>query len=776
MPSLTQLLQSTASSIASQVGSAVTSVLGFIVNGVNNDIIKPATSGIDQTLSLVAQGVDALQSEATKGIESTIQGVGNSIGQVVNTVESGFTSAIGNVESGLASIGGTIANVFNEIVSGISQGFSAVTGAVGAALSALGRDIESGIAEFAGGVTAVFKPILDSFITFIEGLPADIETIAEDIGAGVKVVADKVESIANLAEKEILKYTPKDLQAIVKDFVLGDYVDGFKIFVPDLIKLMEEGTGIKFTGDLGVSMARITALGGAEYAIGITEEFFPGAAFIMARLLNHIADSIAVSDFRALQQAGNMGTPNEVLPLGELVKGKYRGLFSDDVYYREASKHGMAQENADVLYKNAVQLIGLNELVALYKRGVFQSDSAFYAAAERVQVPKDQADLALALYNQLIGIGEAVQMWRRGVLPEGWQSQFDDAIRSGFTQERIDALKAISYNLPNFQQLKEFKLRGVDDDAVAQKFKLDTGLDDAFYAEARKEGWSDANIKRLYRATWQFPPFFILHNLYAAGKLSQDDFRSLMQAQGFAPYFIDSFAESLAPALTQGDIKEMYKYQVIEASDIVPELSKIGVPNDLAQKLSTLWVASVKQAPPIEQTQGQVDAAAMKGETKQLIVEAYKDGLLKSDAAQSELEALGIAAEAAALMLAIADHQLQQQNIKDVFALDKEQYLAGNIDLNTVVTDLAQAGATVQQQNKYYAQLQYAGRSKPKSPTTAEFIKWFKAQLITASDLVAGLQLLGYSNTWIPFYLLEAGVTENAVAEMGYNIGVPTQA
>jgi hypothetical protein len=247
-----------------------------------------------------------------------------------------------------------------------------------------------------------------------------------------------------------------------------------------------------------------------------------------------------------------------------------------------------------------------------------------------------------------------------------------------------------------------------------------------------------------------------------------------MGQQGFAPYWAKQFATTLAPALTQGDIKDMYKYEVITADAIVPQLTAIGTPTALAEQLSELWQASVKLAAPQDQTATQTSAAALKGETEGLIKTAYKDGLLDNATAEAQLIALGKTQEAAQLILAIADYELMQQNIKDTFAADKENYLAGNIDINTVMSDLSAAGANTAQLNKYFSQLQYAGRSKPKSPTLAEFEKWYKNSVITVPEFIAALQLLGYSDTWIPFYLVENGVDPVAVTDMGYTLTIPT--
>jgi hypothetical protein len=773
MDALTNIIASISSSVANQVGGAITSVLSYIVNGVQNDVIAPVTTGIDNTLSAVEKSVNALSTAASNGIESTLTAASNSIGTFISASETGLQTVIGGVESGVQSLASSITSVFQNVVAGVEQGFTSISGAVGGAIAEVGTAIQNGLDEFSTEVTDVFTPIFSGITQFIEGLPQDLATIAGDVVDALTGLGKMFQPVLQAVDDDLTRKLPAAAEAYIAGVELREKVVPQSKVTNQLPQLIQEMLGIAPSDDLSISLGRISLIAGLEAAIGMVEELFPGAAFIMAELLNHIADAVAVGDFRTLQQAGNQGTPNQLLDLGEAVRGRYRGNVSDGDYYDTLAKSGYTKARADVIYSNAAVLLGLTELVMLYKRGEIATLDELYNRATTVQVTSDQVDEALILYEKLFGAGEAIQMWRRGIVVEGDTTSFDDLIRSGFTKERITALQNISYNLPAIEQLKEFIIRDVDDETTAQKYGYDQGLTQTFLDDAAKLGWTPDQAKRIYRTTWQLPPFFILHTMYAAGKINADDFSALMQQQGFAPYWAKQFVTSLAPALTQGDIKDMYKYEVITADQIVTQLESIGTPTALAEQLSELWQASVKQASPQDQTASQTTAAALKGETEGLIKTAYKDGLLDNPTAESQLIALGKTEEAAKLILSIADYELAQQNIKDVFAMDKENYLAGNIGINDVMTDLSAAGANTTQLNKYFTQLQYAGRSKPKSPTLAEFEKWFKNSVITVPEFIASLQLLGYSDTWIPFYLVEAGVDPTAVTEMGYTLSIP---
>jgi hypothetical protein len=116
---------------------------------------------------------------------------------------------------------------------------------------------------------------------------------------------------------------------------------------------------------------------------------------------------------------------------------------------------------------------------------------------------------------------------------------------------------------------------------------------------------------------------------------------------------------------------------------------------------------------------------------------------------------------------------LQQSNIKEVFAIVKDEYLAGSIDINEATNALSTAGANTQQLSLYLDQLSKAGRSKPKVPTLAEITAWHKKGIIDDAQLASGLSLLGYSQTWIPYFLLAASVSPDAIAAMGFTFAFP---
>lgn len=773
MFNLETILEGIANQVASSVGGAITSVLSFIVNGVQRNVIQPLSTGIGDTLDAIGNSVSALEHAAASGIENSVNTVAKSLDTIVATTEVGFNNVLSGVEGGINAIAQSAGQVFSELVAGVQQGFTAITGAIGQALEAVATALHDGLVAVGTTIASELEKVFVPVAEFIKNIPADVAEIAGKVVDGLKAVGTDVARIADFAEKTVARYIPTEALKILGELSRGDFADAFKTALSGEIKVLGTATGIDITPEFDIALARVAGLAGAEFVIGGMEEFFPGAAFIMAHLLNHIADTVAVGDFRAMNQAGNAGSPNEILGLGELVRGRYRGLISADDYASTMLKHGYNTDTSETLFKNSATLLGLTELIALYKRGKIADLQTLSKRARQVQVNDDTLTDALELYNKLLGAGEAIEMMRRGVLPEGWQTPFDDLTRDGFTKERIDALIAISNKIPSVFEYQDFVARRVDDDAHAQKFNLDFGIDEEYFKVAKANGYDEKTARRIYRSYWNLPPFFLLASEFKAGKIDEATIRDALAFQRFTPYWIDAFVSQLKPTLTQADIKDSYKYQLISADAIVPELQKIGVAPDLALRLRDLWVASVKLANPTDQTAAQLEKDKIKGETEGLLKTAYKDGIITRDDAKARLVALGKTADSAELILEIADHELQQSNLKETFQIVKDEYLAGSIDINEATIALSTAGVNTQQLSLYLDQLSKAGRSKPKVPTLAELTAWHKKGIISDVQLASGLSLLGYSQTWIPYYLLAASVSQSVIESLGLTFAFP---
>lgn len=510
--------------------------------------------------------------------------------------------------------------------------------------------------------------------------------------------------------------------------------------------------------DLAADLTKIAVFGAAETGIGVLEEFSESAAFIMGGLLSQVSEVMLAPNLRDLEYQANFSNPNKNLPIATHLAALFRGLATQEDVLALFQKEGYNSDNANILIGTAKQLLGLSDLISLYFRGYIKTGDDFVTRAKKLGYDETELDAALAAGTPRLGVGEAVTMFRRGVSVGNTGDPFQEIRDLGYDQDRIDAIEAISYEIPNIINQKDFVVRGVDDPDTVSKFQLDYGLTPQFLEEAAKLGYTEADATKMWRSDWQIPSFFIVQRLYGAGKIKEQDFRDLLTFMRFTPYWQDLLATQLKPTITQADVKTQYKYGLVSAAELPAALVAVGTDPELAKTLTTLWVASVKQEASNAVDDGVTSAEKIKGQTLGLVKDAYKDGVLNKADATAALKTVGYTDEIITLSLSIADYETEQAFIKELWQQQKELITAGAVDPNDAITTMTTAGATADQLALYSAEITRLLTHKPVVPTRAEFESAFKKGIISSQDLVNAYSLLGYGSDYWSMLLQIAGV------------------
>lgn len=767
MQSILNSLSGSLDSLAKQVEGTLSGPLNSVGTLIENEVIKPIAGAVNGALGIITNAADNIGGAIETGLSSTLKSVSSGISSVVGSAEQGFSTAIQGVTGALSSVESSLVQQFNGIVTGVERGFGAISSAIGSAVATVGQDIGSAITTLGGEIARAVTDVITPIGTFLEQLPSDIATIAEKVVTGIEDLGATLESYA----KDVVDFGAR----------VTRQVEASKI-IPDILSFVEQ-TAQNFPAALDSVFAKISGLDVASLEAGtvprialaqelmsvvmLYSEFLPNSQWYAGYALAAIQEAMLHGSYRNLRQASNAGTPNELLAVGDLVNARYKSYLADDAYYAQMKMHGFSKENADLLFQQADVLLNVGELVSLYYRGVIHSKEELYALGGQIRASKTQMDDLVTLYEKLLGVEDAITLWRRDIVPDGWTDAFDDARRAGFTPERLAALQQASYRIPTPAEQKRFAIRKVDDPATVEKYQYDYGLNDAYIAAAKANGYDEDNAKRFYRDSWAIPPFFITESLYRSGLLDRETFQQFLEIEGYTPYFADKLISQLAPKLTQGDIKDMYKYQVITADAIVPKLATIGITGDLADELSQLWQASVKLASPLDANGASASAQRVKDDTGTLIKTAYKDGILSRDDALAKLKAIEYTDDAATLTLDIVDYETEQAGIKAMFETVKAQYLARSIALSDALTALQAVGANPTQMVLYQAELEKATTTKTRTPTLAEFSAWYKKGIISLDELGSALSMLGYADVWLPFFMLADGAQLADVQALG---------
>jgi len=760
------LLNDIANSVAHEVGSAITNVISNIQNDYNKYVVRPISTDVTNAMLGIGHALNQLEVQASNGVNHAINTMSQTLTSVESSVVVGFDRGMSAIESAMATMASDVATGLNDVVSGIERGFSTIESGLKFVSQSIATALENSIKILSGkiveGVNAVIKPLT----LFIEALPKDIETIAQGVKSELEKVATGVEDFAQEQKRNFDAGEKRLATQMGKIKSLKDIEGSSFDLAPSMEKLVTDIIGIDIDKIDKGSFTRLIAGLGIEIGIGLLANDLTGLEYMLAQQMPQLINIALRGSWRDLEQAANAGNPNMLIGIGEAIAGKYKGYVTDKYFYDQAARSGFSKENADYMFKIADTLLGLGELISLYFRGKIVSKEELYAQAYQVRASKYQVDQTINLFEKLFGAGESVEFWRRGILPVGFKGYFDDLEKVHYTPERIDAIKLASYKLPSWKEQKEFGYRGMYDPATIEKYQYDYKLDDKYLANAKANGYDEATAKRLYQSSWEVAPFFITEGLYRSGKIAAGTFKQLLLLDGYSPAWADIFIKELQPTLATGDIKDLYKYQVITADQIVEQLVSIGLATPIAEQYKKLWIASIKLASPIDQTATQVEAGKIKGNTEGLIKTAYKDKILSKDQAIKDLKAINVSDEAAALTIDIIDYEIEQQHIKDTYVLLEDELKARAITLADALTKLQATGATADQMVLFNRKLQEATHIKTKIPTLSEFKSWYKKGIINATMLLESMRFLGYADTWIPFFLIEAGVPRKEISTL----------
>ena len=765
-PDILGIIESTANNVARSVGGEINGILGNLDGEVKNYIIKPLNDDITNALDGVTNSLRILENKIQSNVVSMLADVGAGIQSVENGITQGFERSLGEIGTVLGKVASDITSGFSAAMSAVASGFEVMKNGVITGFGEVVSGVEKGFHTVGVFIVKSIEEIMTPIVEFLKVIPSDIinvaKTIETTISKGVESRIKYYES--NNATRE------RANKALLKTFKLkvGEPIEdvatvGISKYIVDKLP---EIIGIDASKISPANIARLIASTSLEAILGELLTESTSAGFIVSNALTPIMNVALAGAYRNLRYAGNSATPNEILGMGSLIVGKYKGYISDERFYSDMASNGISKEVADKMYLLEDTLLGTGELITLYRRGLISSIDELYKQAGNVRANKYQVDSLLKLYDKLIGMGDSIELWRRDIKPEGWSDFFDDVRAGGITDNRISALKESSYTLPSVTEYQDFIRRGVFNEPLAEKYKYDFGLDENYYKLAKARGYDRKTAKALYRKYWEVPPFFITEGLFKSGKLKETDFRDMLTLEGYTPYWIDRLVDNLKPTLAPGDVKNLYKYQLITYEQIPEHLQDIGIPKDLSIQYQQLWKASVALASPLDQTATQVTAQKIKAETEGLIKSAYTDKIINKTEAESALSKIGYDTEAASLILSIVDYKEKNEALRLVAETAGIELKSKAISLTTAVTRIQDAGATALQLDKYTAEFQRIAAVKDKIPTKSEFEHWYKKGIISPKQLAEGFNMLGYSNTWIPYFLLENGVTKKVVAAL----------
>ncbi|GAJ03586.1 unnamed protein product, partial [marine sediment metagenome] len=108
---------------------------------------------------------------------------------------------------------------------------------------------------------------------------------------------------------------------------------------------------------------------------------------------------------RASQHWMNRAWSNEKLDPGSAIAVRRRGLSDTFAWNRELESRGFDDERQALLYKLSQQLLGITELITLYRRGEIKDLASLYVEADKVGWTQPDVDYMLKVTEVIPSAG-----------------------------------------------------------------------------------------------------------------------------------------------------------------------------------------------------------------------------------------------------------------------------------------------------------------------------------------------------------------------------------
>lgn len=358
------------------------------------------------------------------------------------------------------------------------------------------------------------------------------------------------------------------------------------------------------------------------------------------------------------------------------------------------------------------------------------------AAGSRYPERKAVVDAMRAKFP-LLQIGS---LYLRGQLTD---QQLNDRVRElGMTQgTEVGELKELLKQIPPPSDLVRFMVRDTADDALVQKFGMDTDFQIKYGQQikdwAKASGVSDDYMQSVWRAHWSIPSpgqlFEMLHRSASLppgdpGAVTQDDVETALEQQDILPYWIPKFLNISYRPLTRVDARRAFQIGSLDEAGLTKSYTDQGY--------------SAADANILVQYNKNNNLLVLMGSSP---VKQMAAGYLTDDQFTQQLKIRGADDSAIAQARSQAELIASVNSRKACVAAYKKRYLLGDTTPADVQQQLISAGVPADLAVKMLAGWQCELASRGKAIAASDLATLYSQGVIDAPDLTRRLQYLGYA-------------------------------
>lgn len=557
------------------------------------DKVNAIPQWLERLIEGFSDGVERIQGAILEKLNTWTDSITTTFTDTIDTIITFFTTAIARITQSIGDIKEAIKDAINGALSSVSEAYRSVTENLSQWIA---RQIDA-VSGLAGAIGDKLKEIGERIYT---GVKETWDTATERIQAFLRTLYER---IISLLEKllahvfDLLTWLNEDAYPTVKN-ILSHTADGIRMRKDAALGLWNA----LMAADINGIAKNLVALTEIKEPTDLTSLLI--ILGLISAIVPYVSQTYVKPGLELVLQQLNAKMPVELVPTQLLVQAALREIIPYNTYQNEMAKYGYNTQASQIILETNRPLPSLGIIQEAYLRGY---------------------------------ISETIH---------------DTYLRKyGFSDKDIALQKALYYVIPPLSDIIRMAVREAFTPEIAEKFGQYQDLPDIFTEWAAKQGLSKEWAERYWAAHWDLPSisqgFEMLHRRI----IDENELKLLMRALDVMPFWRDKLIQLSYAPYTRVDLRRMYSMGILSEQDVYNAYRDLGYDDAKARNLTEFTVRYY--APEEETTLDQYRTL-----TRSIYLQAYKKGVITADEALRYLIQIGYREDDARLLLAIADAEL----------------------------------------------------------------------------------------------------------------------
>ena len=315
-----------------------------------------------------------------------------------------------------------------------------------------------------------------------------------------------------------------------------------------------------------------------------------------------------------------------------------------------------------------------------------------------------------------------------------------------YREDEARGIVELSEAIPPITDLVRFMVRDVEDEAVVNRYALDSEFDAKWRGPLREwgraNGFADDTALRYWRAHWDYPSntqlFEMFHrlqpDLLAPDQqhiaVTLDDVKTVLAVNDTLPFWRERLAAISYHPLTRTDAQRMRMTGVLDRAGLIRAFREVGYAPAQAEHLADF--TERRRMDFLERYKGS---------------RLYAQGTLSRDELRRQLARFRVSDDELQELFSRLDAEMRSRTMKACIASIKKDYMLGGMDRNDLLERLQKQGVPLEQRVLLAESFQCQKASRKKEVPAQTLCKWFAQNLLSEEEYRLRLIRLGYSST-----------------------------